>query len=165
MPALKLEPVERELATVAYALTGNQHLDFKVRMEADCHMTLVDLGRPFPRAGLIYVRRGYDFNSEGQKIVDAVHYEVAGPDDDDGNTPESFRVNLAMEENGFDALLDRLQAYGLPTVHLYFEVNRREVLTYRDGSPSEDLVFHTKVRHWEQIDSATLIQAPFQLFV
>lgn len=159
MPGLVLEPIEPESATVGYGLAGSRWLDAKVRIALDQRVTL-DTGRPFPREGLLLLRRG--MTRDGQKTTDEFRYERATTDDDDGSTSaEMFRVNLAMEEGAFDALINRLKACGIPTVHLYFSMHSN-ALTYAEGSPSQDVVFHAKLKIWEQIESATLTQSPFR---
>ena len=162
MPVIIVKPAPREGGKLIASLKGGEWLEFEAILDDGTNMRLLDEDhrfRRFPSNGLVWIRRGFDYNNAGERIVDEFRYEASYKDDMTGETiPECFKVNLHMEEIAFDRLIKRLP-WGPPEIHLYFELSS-EVIT--DASHNgNSLKFNATPRPWEKIESVSLVQHPW----
>lgn len=159
MPAITLLPANAQGGELSASLTGAERLVFAAVLDRRMNLRLLG-GADFPLEGLVTIRRGYDFNDAGDRIVDEFRYEESYRDGETGESgPVRFTAILFIEESAFDRLLGRIH-WGLPRVHLFFELSS-EVITFEPGGDAEDLLFQPVPRPWERVSGATLVQQPW----
>ena len=158
-----VQPAASEGGEIFASLNGQEWLRFQAILDESVEMRLLDKDhrfRGFPPNGVVQIRRGFDYNQEGERIVDEFRYEEGYEDDETGETvPECFKVTLFMDELAFDRLVQRLR-WGPPEVRLGFALSS-EVISYASPAPGDyRLRFKADPRQGERVESATLVQRP-----
>lgn len=160
MPAIIVLPTSHEGGELSAKPTGREWFCFEAMLDTRMRVRLVDQDRCFPSNGFVSIERGFVYADAGERIVDAFCYEESHTDCETGAAiPECFRVTLFMEEAAFDRLMQRLH-WGLPELHIFFDLYS-EIVTYNPRSgDSRNLEFKALPKPWEKIEGANLIQRP-----
>lgn len=160
MPAILLQPSNREGGELMAGLGGSEWFEFDAVLDKQMHIRIENHNRRFPECGLVSLRCGYDHSDTGERITDEFRYEERRTDETGAAIPDTFKVTLFLEESAFDRLMARIH-WGLPDVVLHFDLSA-EMVTFDMSDDPNDLVVNLDRRVWEKVASATLRQRPWR---
>jgi hypothetical protein len=160
VPSILIQPRDDRDATLSAEATGVEFISYSGTLDPRMTIRFVESEAPFPRDGLVRLRRGADSTKEGLRISDSFRYEHEIRDSDLGEiVPAKWVVYLQLDDGCFDRLVARLH-WGLPKLDLTFSLQSK-VLMFDPGTDWEDLYFQPDPRPWDEITEAVLLQHPF----